>query len=151
MTTNDLATSFSISGIATGDLETLDSETSLQQSRKRTKAVKGDWETNRRDDLQAFQDQRYRRFRPPDNGAQRADLRHEMGRGPSSRNKSSQMKSHWRILYFRQLEKFDQLKPLVALWIHDTGQKSEYRRYTKLKRMVTRDREQKLRGKNLTL
>ena len=89
---------------------------------KGTEAVKGDWETNRRDDLPAFQDQRYRRFRLPDNGAQgrqRADLRHEMGRGPSSRNKSSQMKSLWRILYFKQLEKSDQLKPLVALWIHD--------------------------------
>ena len=50
-------------------------------------------------------------------------------------------------VYFRQLEKSDQFKQLVALYIQDTVRKSEPKSNTKLKRMVTRHLEPKIRGK----
>ena len=84
-------------------------------------------------DLFAFQDQRYRRYI----SAISADLPKIGVRSDSVQNETIvAMQQHageatLDIFYFRQL------KQLVALWIHDTIQKSEPKRCTKLKRMKT--------------
>ena len=110
------------------------------------------------EDLQAFQDQRYGLYssghlRPPDNRTQerqRADHSTRRGTRPSSQCRNSQMRSLWRNLYFRQLEKSDQHKQLVACYIQDTVRSSEPKGYTESKRMVTRHLEHKIREKHLS-
>ena len=69
------------------------------------------------------------------------------GTRPSSRCRWS---AFGEFYTFKQLEKSDQLKQLVAMYIQDTDQKIEPKSYTKLKRVVTRHLEQKTREKHFS-
>ena len=133
---------------------------SESSTRKRnTKAVEvTDWETNRKDDLRTCQDQRYRRyssghlrpFEQSSSGATACRPSTRSGTRPSSRCRSSLMKSYWGTCTAgssRNLISSSSWSPCAS---RTRFKKSEPKSYTKLKRMVARHQERKSREKHFS-